>query len=134
MAKKIKTPQQVPDETVNLKSRLEETDETLRAIRQYRVDAFLVTRSGGTEVVTLGDSEFPYRMMVESMNEGAITLIPDGTIFYCNSRFGEMVQMDSEKLIGIRFQDLIRRAAKHMQELRFPLLATAHDYDFIYEI
>ena len=35
------------------------------------------------------------------------TLIPDGTIFYCNTRFGEMVQMDSEKLIGIRFQDLI---------------------------
>jgi PAS domain S-box-containing protein len=107
MAKKIKTPRQVPDETVNLKSRLEETEETLRAIRQYMVDAFVVTRSGGTEVVTLGDSEFPYRMMVESMNEGAVTLIPDGTIFYCNSRFGKMVQMDSEKLIGIRFRDLM---------------------------
>lgn len=36
-------------------------------------------------------------------------------------------------LVVIRFQDLIRRAAPHMQELRFPLLATAHDYDFIYE-
>jgi len=107
MAKKMKTPQQVPNETVNLKSRLEETEETLRAIRQYMVDAFVVTRSGGTEVVTLGNSEFPYRMMVESMNEGAVTLISDGTIFYCNSRFGEMVQMDSEKLIGISFPDLI---------------------------
>ena len=76
MAKKIKTPQQVPDETVNLKSRLEETEETLRAIRQYMVDAFVVTRSGGTEVVTLGDLEFPYRMMVESMNEGAVDFDP----------------------------------------------------------
>lgn len=37
-------------------------------------------------------------------------------------------------LVVIRFQDLIRRAASHMRELRFPLLATAHDYDFIYEI
>jgi PAS domain S-box-containing protein len=46
--------------------------------------------------------------MVESMNEGAVTLISDGTIFYCNPRFGQMVQMDPEKLIGIRFQDLIR--------------------------
>lgn len=36
-------------------------------------------------------------------------------------------------LIVIRFQDLIRRTALHMKELRFPLLATAHDYDFIYE-
>jgi PAS domain S-box-containing protein len=71
------------------------------------VDAFVVTRSGGTEVVTLGNADFHYRMMVESMNEGAVTLIPDGTIFYCNARFSEMVQMDSEKLIGVRFQDLI---------------------------
>ena len=107
MAKRNHAPQRVPDETVNLKSRLEETEETLRAIRQYMVDAFVVTRSGGTEVVTLGNSEFPYRRMVESMNEGAATLIPDGTIFYCNSRFSEMVQVDCEKLIGVRFKDLI---------------------------
>ncbi|MEX0716730.1 MAG: hypothetical protein WD066_09090 [Planctomycetaceae bacterium] len=37
-------------------------------------------------------------------------------------------------LVVIRFQDLIQRAAQHMRELRFPLLATAHGYDFIYEI
>jgi PAS domain S-box-containing protein len=45
--------------------------------------------------------------MVESMNEGAVTLIPDGTIFYCNPRFAEMVQRESQKLIGVQFQDLI---------------------------
>jgi PAS domain S-box-containing protein len=107
MAKRNRARQQVSDETVDLKSRLEETEETLRAIRQYMVDAFVVTRSNGTQVVTLTDADFPYRKMVESMNEGAVTVIPDGTIFYCNPRFGEMLQMDSEKLIGIRFQDLI---------------------------
>jgi len=96
------------DEVVELKNRLEETEETLRAIRQYMVDAFVVTRKDDTQVVTLSDAEFPYRMMVESMNEGAVTLIPDGTIFYCNPRFGEMVQIDPEKLIGVQFQDLIR--------------------------
>ncbi len=37
-------------------------------------------------------------------------------------------------LVVIRFQDLIRRAAQHMEKLRFPLLASAHDYDFIYEV
>ena len=36
-------------------------------------------------------------------------------------------------LVVTRFQDLIRTAAPHMRELRFPLLATAHDYDFIFE-
>ena len=107
MPSKNKTVRRAPDETVNLKSRLEETEETLRAIRQYMVDAFVVTRANSTEVVTLSDAEFPYRLMVESMNEGAVTLIPDGTIFYCNPRFGEMVDVDPEKLIGVRFQDLI---------------------------
>lgn len=107
MPKKNKTLDPVSDESVNLKSRLEETEETLRAIRQYMVDAFVVTRSNGVEVVTLSNADFPYRMMVESMNEGAVTLIPDGTIFYCNVRFAEMVRRNAEKLIGVRFQDLI---------------------------
>src|SRR5690349_24719972 len=98
MAKKNKTAQQTSDETVNLKSRLEETEETLRAIRQYMVDAFVVTRSNGVEVVTLSNADFPYRMMVESMNEGAVTLIPDGTIFYCNVRFAEM--RSEERRVG----------------------------------
>jgi two-component system NarL family sensor kinase len=108
MAKRKQVGQGTTDETVELKSRLEETEETLRAIRQYMVDAFVVTRSNGVEVVTLSDADFPYRMMVESMNEGAVTLIADGTIFYCNPRFAEMVQVDPEKLAGIRFRDLIR--------------------------
>ena len=108
MTKRNQARQQAPDETAKLKNRLEETEETLRAIRQYMVDAFVVTRSNGEQVVTLTEADYPYRMMVESMNEGALTLIPDGTIFYCNPRFAQMVQAKPEKLIGIRFQDLIR--------------------------
>lgn len=108
MPKRNQPSQQLPDESAELKNRLEETEETLRAIRQYMVDAFVVTRENGTQVVTLNSADFPYRMMVESMNEGAVTLIPDGTIFYSNPRFGEMIQTDPQKLIGVRFQDLIR--------------------------
>lgn len=107
MAKRNQTQQEVSDESEDLKSRLAETEETLRAIQEYMVDAFVVNRENGIQVVTLNESEIPYRMMVESMNEGAVTLIPDGTIFYCNGRLGEMLQMDCEKLIGVSFQTLI---------------------------
>src|SRR5574341_957236 len=107
MTKRNRTQQQIQDETAELKNRLEETEETLHAIRQYLVDAFVVTQSNDVQVVTLSNAEFPYRMMVESMNEGAVTLIQDGTIFYCNPRFGEMIHMECEKFIGVRFQDLI---------------------------
>jgi PAS domain S-box-containing protein len=108
MTKRTRVDQQIPDETAELKNRLAETEETLHAIRQYMVDAFVVTRANGAQVVTLSNADFPYRTMVESMNEGAVTLIPDGTIFYCNGRFGEMVGIACEKLVGVRFQDLIR--------------------------
>ncbi len=88
-------------------NRLEETEETLRAIQQDMIDALLVKRPNGTRVVTLNDADFPYRMMVESMNEGAVTLISDGTIYYCNPRFSEMVQIESENLVGTPFRNLI---------------------------
>src|SRR5215212_7652634 len=107
MTKRNQAQPQIPDEAAELRNRLEETEETLRAIRQYMVDAFVVTRANGIQVVTLNEADFPYRIMVESMNEGAVTLIPDGTIFYCNPRFAQMIQRESQKLIGARFQDLI---------------------------
>jgi PAS domain S-box-containing protein len=107
MSKRKQDPQQTADEIAELRNRLEETEETLRAIRQYMVDAFVVTRENGEQVVTLNDTDYPYRTMVESMNEGAVTLIPDGTIFYSNPRFGKMVHRDSEKLVGVWFQDLL---------------------------
>ncbi len=37
-------------------------------------------------------------------------------------------------LVVIKFQDLIRRAVPHMREMRFPIVATAQNYDFIYEV
>ena len=116
MAKKSLIEQPVHDESEELKTRLAETEETLRAIQEYMVDAFVVNRENGIQVVTLNESEIPYRMMVESMNEGAVTLIPDGTIFYCNGRFGEMTQQDCEKLIGTSFQSLLAPEEKERFE------------------
>src|SRR5262249_55623914 len=49
----------------------------------------------------------PYRWLVESMQEGALTLSVDGTILYCNRRFGEMVQIGREKLIGRRMEEFL---------------------------
>ena len=133
MSRKPRVQEQVHDESEELKNRLAETEETLRAIQEYMVDAFVVNRESGIRVVTLIESEIPYRMMVELMNEGAVTLIPDGTIFYCNSRFSEMVQTDCEALVGTSFHALIapeeqsafetvfQHAAPHGQRQEFTL-------------
>jgi hypothetical protein len=46
--------------------------------------------------------------------------------------FRDAAQLTS-LLVVVKFQELINRAAEHMQHRHFPLLATAHDYDFIFE-
>ena len=37
-------------------------------------------------------------------------------------------------LVVTKFQDLVRRAAPYIKRMRFPLLATAHEYDFIFQV
>jgi hypothetical protein len=54
---------------------------------------------------------------------------------YASDSFREPEYSDASYIAGllvvIKFQDLIRRAVPHIRELRVPLLATAHGYDFI---
>jgi two-component system CheB/CheR fusion protein len=81
-----------------LRMRLEEVEETLRAIGAGEVDAFVV----GDKVFTLEGAEQPYRRMVEAMNEGAATLV-EGVIFYCNQHFADILQVRLERVIGTPF-------------------------------
>ena|SRR5262245_10026341 len=57
---------------------------------------------------------------------------------YADDASGAVELNDARSLAGllvvIKFQDLICRAAPHIRELQFSLLATAHDYDFIFEV
>lgn len=40
----------------------------------------------------------------------------------------------SDLLVVLRFQHLIRRSAAYMRQVKMPVLATSHDFDFIYEV
>src|SRR4030042_3009512 len=87
-------------ENEDLRYRLEEALDTLRAIRGGEVDGLVVSTAEGDRVFTLSGADHPYRVMVETMNEGAITLASDGTILYCNQRFADIVKGSLEKVIG----------------------------------
>ena len=65
-------------ELEELRQRLQEAEETLDAIRSGEVDALVVSGPSGEKVFTLEGAEHPYRVLVESMNEGAISLSLDG--------------------------------------------------------
>ena len=87
-------------ENEDLRYRLEEALDTLRAIRSGEVDGLVVSTAEGDRVFTLSGAEHPYRVMVETMNEGAVTLASDGTILYCNQRFVDIVKGSLEKVTG----------------------------------
>ncbi|MBN1834014.1 MAG: PAS domain-containing protein [Deltaproteobacteria bacterium] len=99
-----------------LESRLAEAEETIRAIREGEVDAFAIETATGTQIFTLKGADMPYRVMVETMNEAAVMLTPDGTILYCNLRFGEMVKTPLESIIGNSIYGFILPQGKNLLE------------------
>jgi len=74
------------------------------------VDAFVVSVPDGEQILTLKGTDQPYRVLVESMNEGAATLIADGTIFYCNKQLADLLQVPMERLIGTRLASYVAPA------------------------
>src|SRR5262245_56872054 len=89
-----------PERIKKLQQELEEAQETLRAIRQGEVDALVVDGPLGPQLFTLKSAEQPYRMLVEQMQEGAVTLTPAGDVLYCNRRFAELVGVGPETIVG----------------------------------
>jgi PAS domain S-box-containing protein len=100
MKKSPRTKGQLLAENEDLRRRLEEAEETLRAIHEGEVDALVLSKPQGEVVFTLKGAESPYRVFVEAMNEGAATLDPDGTILYCNNRFAKMLELPADRVIG----------------------------------
>ena len=84
-------------ELSELRARVAETDATLRAIRNGEVDAVMDATS---QVFTLEGAGDAYRVLIESMNEGALTLTADETILYANQCFASMVKSPLEEVTG----------------------------------
>ena len=97
----------MPMEIADLRRRLEEAEETIRAIRSGDVDAFVVEAPHGARVYTLETADRPYRLLVEEMQQGALTLNNNGSIAFCNRRFADLVGRPYEPLMGIPFRDFI---------------------------
>jgi len=95
---------------IELRARLAEAEETLRAIRAGEVDSVVVAGKRGPQVFTLQGAEHAYRALIESMNEGALTLTADKTILYANRSFSHMVATPLEQVIGSSFRRFLSAA------------------------
>jgi PAS domain-containing protein len=87
-------------EAEELRARLEEAEATIRAIQTGEVDALIVSGPEGDRVYALEGADYPYRVIVEAMSEGVVTLSDDGCILSCNSRFAHFVGVPMERIPG----------------------------------
>ena len=122
-------------ELTELRARLEDAEEALRAIRNGEVDAVVVAGKRGPQVFTLEGAEHAYRVLIESMHEGALTLAANMGILYATQCFARMVGRPLKEIIGgsfhaflsaedkARVSALLRRPARSGTKLQATLRA-----------
>ena len=90
-----------------LRQKLDEANDTIDAIRAGKVDAFIVKDKEGHRIYTLKSADQTYRVFIEKMIEGAVTLNKKGIILYSNSRFASMIHISLSKIMGSYFQQYV---------------------------
>jgi PAS domain S-box-containing protein len=101
-------------EIAELRSRLKDAEETLSAIGNGAVDSFVIPGPDGVQVFIRDGAEHPYRVLVETMNEGAATLTADGSITFCNNRLADLLEVPLHSLLGTRLDSYLAPAYQHL--------------------
>ncbi|MDA3958012.1 PAS domain S-box protein [Oceanispirochaeta sp.] len=133
MAEKILSYKQLLLDNKNLHSRLIEVEEALSAFQNGETDAIVFSGNEGEKIFSLTSEETPYRVFIEKMSEGAVTLNSEGVVLYCNQRFAVLVNESIENIIGSSFlrflgkgdkqtfNNLLKNGIKEKAELRIIL-------------
>jgi len=111
----LKTYEQLLRENAELVQRLEEATDTIDAIRTGQIDALVVNDAhAGHQLYTLKTADHSYRVFIEKMNEGAVTLNEDGIILYANSKFAYMLDATLSGIVGKVFESFVSRKCQPM--------------------
>jgi PAS domain S-box-containing protein/putative nucleotidyltransferase with HDIG domain len=110
-----KAQKQLLAENEELRARLEEAEETLRAIRSGEVDALVVSGTDGVQILTfkqveeaLRVSEEKYRTLVDEVNDGFYVVDKAGVFTFANPAMARIYGMESpQTLVGRKFMDFI---------------------------
>jgi signal transduction histidine kinase len=109
---KSKTITELQAQLEELRHQLFEANETIEAIRTGQVDALVVESGNGHTLYTLKTADQAYRVFIEKMTEGALTLNKEGIILYCNSQFASMVRQPISNVIGSLFESFVTPSDK----------------------
>ena len=116
-----------------LRSKVAELEQTLQVLREGAVDAIAIPHPQGSQIFTLQGADQVYRVLIEEMSDGALTLSMDGMVLYCNQRFAEMLGIPLSRIIGSKiagwlppderekFEALLRQAGENSQRAEITL-------------
>jgi len=90
----------VPEDVAELRRRLHDLEDALRALADGEADSLVVGAPGSERVVSVSGTDLPYRVMVERLGDGAATLARDGTVLVANQPFARLLGVDATSLRG----------------------------------
>ena len=102
-----------------LRLQLAEANETIEAIRTGQVDAIVVNNGDGRQLYTLKSADLTYRVFIEKMTEGAVTLNREGLVIYCNSQFAHMIKLPLSQVIGNSFSGFVAEESQSVYQVCF---------------
>ena len=102
-----------------LRQQLAEANETIEAIRTGQIDALVVQNDEGRQLYTLKSADLTYRVFIEKMNEGAVTLNREGVVIYGNSQFAKLVDIPLSSAIGAPLEDFIDEESQNVYHTCF---------------
>lgn len=118
----------------DLRLRLADAEETLRAIRENEVDALVMRGPLAEEIFTIGGDPESYRTFMEVMEPGAAALDGSGRVLYANSTLTRLLGTSLAELQGKLLTDILpvdtgreikqllgdAGMARQSREVRFP--------------
>ena len=96
---------QLSEEVAELRLQLAEANETIDAIRSGRVDAVLSGK--GDQLFTLTGANDPYRVLIEEMNQGAVTLSVERLDSLLQSPLRRLLKTPMEEIVGFDFEGFV---------------------------
>ncbi|MCY1071583.1 ATP-binding protein [Nannocystis sp. RBIL2] len=97
-------------ELEELRIRLAEAQETIRAIQGGEVDALIISHAEDAEpprVFTLDAADKPYRLLVDQMHHASAALTIDGVVLACNTQFARLLRRERQAILGQPLQQHI---------------------------
>ena len=111
--------EKVNPENASLRRQLKAALETIDLIKSGNIDALVDGNNKEITLYTAKTADKTYRILIEKMHEGAVTLDEAGTILYCNSSFAKMLDLPLQKVIGKKFMNFVTGSSKDHFDVLF---------------